>query len=183
MGDERKEQSDASFASALVAAGRAERPRNGAKTRALEVVLADRTVARAVFPEARPHRLRLRTIAGYLLVAAALLVGIGVKHQGDVQAAEIARARQELADQTAKVDKLMAQLREQADSVASLQSAVQSAKDDRSRAAAQQALVDALRRSSQTGAALSRAGSGAPGRASKPACNCAPGDPLCSCIP
>jgi colicin import membrane protein len=83
----------------------------------------------------------------------------------------------------------MAQLKEQSDSVASLQNAVQNAKDDAARAAAQAQLDEAKRQQEATKGALNRTrpsgggGGGGGTKPNRPACNCTPGDPLCSCIP
>jgi hypothetical protein len=179
---------------ALTRASRAERPHGGAKARALEAVLPELGVATSVPAHVTPRTLSVRFLRmSATLSAAALFValvggGLFLKHQEDVASAEQAAAAAELAAQRAQTDKLMEQLRQQAESVASLQGAVQNAKDDSQRAAALAQLEEAKRAQNATVSRLQSrpaAGGGAGRGAAKPspACNCTPGDPLCSCVP
>ena len=88
------------------------------------------------------------------------------------QQEETRRARQQLADSTAKVNELLSQL--------------SSAQDDKTRAELKAKLAEAQRQ--QAGAASrasgggSRASSGEDKPKPKKECNCQPGDPLCSCL-
>ncbi len=178
------------FTRQLVEASRAETPREGAKARALGVVLPELQVAHARETESRRRRSRgLSWVAGgsgFLLFVTLFGSGLYIKHQKDVAEAEQAQAAADLAAQKAQTDKLMAELKAQTDSVASLASAVQNAKDDAARAAAVAQLDEAKRAQEATKARINsgRAGDAKPadGRP-RPACNCTPGDPLCSCIP
>jgi colicin import membrane protein len=121
-------------------------------------------------------------VAALLAACFGLLVLV---HQRDEAVAAAAEHAAELAAQKAQTDKLIAELRAQTESLATLQSAVQNAKDDAARASAQ-AQLDEVRRSREAVNAAMRAragGSSAGGAAIRAACNCTPGDPLCSCIP
>jgi len=178
------------FTRQLIEASRRESPREGAKLRALGVVLPELRVAHARETEVRSRRSSgLRWVAaGSSLLVVVTLIGSGlyIKHKQDVAEAELARAAADLAAQKAQTDKLMAQLKAESDSVAALGLAVSNAKDDSARAAAQMQLDEARRMQTATMLrAKSAAGSGpnAEKPSSRPACNCTPGDPLCSCIP
>jgi colicin import membrane protein len=168
--------------SRLRTASRAEAPRDGAKARAVSAGLVELRVA----PVARQAR-RVSAIlsaTGIVLFMALVGGGLFIKHQNDEQAAADAQHAAEVATQKAAMDKLMAELNEQNASVAALFSAIQNAKDDAQRAVAQQQLAQVRRAAEATKSAIRGAGSvnsaaGSP----KKACNCQPGDPLCSCIP
>ena len=135
------------------------------------------------------HKKRLTLIAasaGIFLVVALVGGGLYIKNQSDEQAAQQARFQQESKEAQEKLDKLTRELKDQQDSVSSLESAVQNAKDNESRALAQQKLAEAKNQAAATTKALQNAQSHPSGGGSKPAekkpCNCAPGDPLCSCL-
>jgi len=187
----RPEAADEAFAAELVSASKAERARDGAKARALAAVLPELSVATA---HDSPHVMPSRTglyggVIGALLLAACVFLGVNVKHHDDVEAAASAIHAAELAMQQARTERLLAELRRQTAEVAALQAAVQNAKDDAARAAAMVALAEATQKAADTKASVnkvqSRAGAGAGAGAAKAraACNCTPGDPLCSCIP
>jgi colicin import membrane protein len=167
-------------------ASRAERPRDGAKARALTAVMPELRVA-SLASRAR----RMTTVAmaaGFLTFVTAVGGGLYLKHQSDEQAALKAQHEAELAQQKLAMDKLMAQLNAQTTSVQALSAAVQDARDDATRAAVVAQLTEAQRQADATRGALNRkqaAAGGGAGSANRPAkaCNCQPGDPLCTCIP
>jgi colicin import membrane protein len=133
------------------------------------------------------HKKRLTLIAGgagaFLLIA---LVGGGliIKNQSDLRDAETARFAKERADQQAQIDKLTGNLKDDQDRMSQAELAVQNAKDDAARAAAQQRLAEAKNQAAATKQQLSNAQAHPAGGAPTPKkpCNCQPGDPLCSCI-
>jgi colicin import membrane protein len=173
----------------LADASRAERPRPGAKDRALAAVLPEFDVVAAVPPQAfeRPRRSFTARVGSAALALCVALAGGGLymKHNADVAAAQQAAAQRAQAAAQAELDKLVAELREQEATVARLQAALANAKDDASRAAAQRALVDAQRQADDVSLAVRRGAAAGPGKAGsqKKVCNCNPGDPLCDCIP
>ena len=123
-----------------------------------------------------------------IVVVALVGGGLFIKHQQDEAAATAMAAQAELAAQKAQTDKLVAQLKEQNDAVEAANQALAGAKDEASRIAAKAQLDEATRQKNDTATKLSgvrRGGGGGGGAPSKPkaACNCTPGDPLCSCIP
>jgi colicin import membrane protein len=170
----------------LAAASRAETPRPGARVRAVSVLMAG--LREPVVAGANARRFTIAGVGGFLLVASVLAGAVSLKHQQDAQAAYAAQAS-ELAAQKAEVDLLMAQLNEQTKSVADLRLAMENAKDDAARAAAAKQLLEAERESALVRKAIAAgrsqsAGGGARVRPwPKKACDCPPGDPLCSCIP
>jgi len=127
--------------------------------------------------------------------AAVLVLALGgfgfyIKHSMDESAATEARHQQELLEAKAMTDKLNAQLSQQNDNIASLKAEAEGAKDEASRLAAQKKLEDAQKQAEATkhaiGVAAARTGGGGAPAArptAKANCNCAPGDPLCNCIP
>jgi colicin import membrane protein len=126
--------------------------------------------------------------AAAFLVIALVGGGLFIKRQMDESAAEKAHHDAEMAEQKALTDKLNSQLAQQEDSVKSLQDAVQNAKDDAARRDAIAKLAEAKQQAADTRANIQRTASHSTGNttaAPKPAkaCNCAPGDPLCNCIP
>jgi len=108
--------------------------------------------------------------------AAVLVLALGgfgfyIKHSMDESAATEARHQQELLEATLKAE-------------------AEGAKDEASRLAAQKKLEDAQKQAEATkhaiGVAAARTGGGGAPAArptAKANCNCAPGDPLCNCIP
>jgi colicin import membrane protein len=192
MNDELPPHERDPFVEDLLEAARGDRPREGARARALDAVAAELEVATAVegapsLPSTLPWG-RVAGVALPLLVAAAVLKGLNIKHQSDLAAAAAAQQAAELAAQTAETRRLMDELRAQTDSVAALVAAVQNAKDDAARAAAQAQLdlaeQQVAAKRERSGVAAGRAsGAGGAAAKAKAACNCTPGDPLCSCIP
>jgi colicin import membrane protein len=182
------------FATSLVAAAKAETPRKGAAERALSKVMPRLGVASASEPVAPPkQRWVRREIVGAFLAAALLLAGIRVKLAHDADAARSA-AEARFAEQQAQEDALIAgltrQIQEQKDTVDKLHAAATQAKDDAVRAAALAQLEAAKARAAEASAVASRAraaraagAGGNSGQRAKAACNCSPGDALCSCIP
>lgn len=93
---------------------------------------------------------------------------------------------QEIAQKQVQLDKLMAEFKQQADTIAQAQADAANAKSDADRLAAQQKLRDLQEQQRKTQANInavrsagSRQGSsGAP----RPACTCQTGDPLCACL-
>ncbi len=186
-----KDGAEVVFVNELVAASRLERPRAGAKERALAAVVPSLGVVPLTGAKRGRGVTLLAAFAGCALVAAFVLGGLFVKHRSELAevAAEAALHEQEAAQaaQRAKVDELMAELREQTEAIAKLQAAVANAKNDAERQAAEQALAEARAHAAGVRAATSSQGAGgAPAvRPPRPkvACNCTPGNPLCTCIP
>jgi colicin import membrane protein len=122
-----------------------------------------------------------------LLVVALVGGGFGIKALLDRNAAEASAHQRELAAKTEELGKLQRELNEQNAAVAQLEDAVKNAKDEASKEAAQKALQAAQQRQAETSKAIKTRGvpgGPAPIKPStpRPACNCQPGDPLCSCI-
>jgi colicin import membrane protein len=175
------------FARRLLAAAKAEEPREGAAERALSKVVPSLGVAAASEPAVPPKRTRLRAeIVGALLAAALLFAGVEVKQALDIEAARAAVAAR-MAEQRAQEEELIKALEAQEDTVAQLTATVSQARDAAARAAAIAALEEATARAAETAARIRGGRPGGPvindRHVTKNACNCAPGDPLCSCIP
>lgn len=121
-----------------------------------------------------------------LVLAAGLVLALGGYHRS--RTAEAERVQQEkernLAESEARLMKLQAELKEQAEAVAAAEAALASARSEADRAAAEASLKAAQSREQKTAESL-RAGTAA-GRpkasGAKAACQCKPGDPLCSCL-
>jgi colicin import membrane protein len=132
------------------------------------------------------HKKRLTLIAGSagaLLLIALVGGGLFFKSQSDQQAVEKARNSAELAEQQAKIDKLMQDLKDEQDRMSQAELAVNNAKDDAARADAQRKLAEAKNQAAATKQQITNVQQhSGPAPAKKP-CNCPPGDPLCSCIP
>jgi colicin import membrane protein len=192
MSDER---ADDEFMAKLTAASRAEQPRAGARAKALAAVLAEPQAVQAAdavvpaVPRGGSTWPLLAAAAGFLLVVGVTGGGLVIKHQQDEIAAAKAAADQQAAAAQVQLDTLMAELAAQNERVLAIQDAVQNAKDDAARAAALARLDEAKRQQLATmaRATSARSAAGAAPSAAKPAsraaCNCTPGDPLCSCIP
>jgi colicin import membrane protein len=118
---------------------------------------------------------------GALLLIGGLFLYFGkIKPEND---AREAAARAAFVQQAEESKKLQAQLAEQSQKVNDLLAQVASAQDDRTRAELRAKLADAQK--AQADLVKRRAPSGGGGEsAPKPAkpCNCQPGDPLCSCL-
>jgi uncharacterized protein HemX len=181
---------------ALVGAAKEDRPKDGAHARAVAAVLPELSVAVArEVPRARPAPMSVRALSLLAATIASLLFvavvggGLFIKHQHDVAEAQAAAQAAELAAQKAETARLMAELWAQTENIAAMQASVQNAKDEATRAAALAQLEEAKQVMEATSSRIrahtsSTAGGGArPTSAARPACNCTPGDPLCSCIP
>jgi colicin import membrane protein len=177
--------SDADFARELVVASRAERPREGAKGRALAAIAGRGALTSSEVSGRRRAATIATALAGFSL-AAGVLVGGTLLHRQREASLEAARAQATTAQQL-QLHQLEARLREQQDRVENLQAKVRMAEDDAERAATARALAEAMESMAEAKRAVSTASqsdrSAAKPRPGKPACNCAPGDPLCSCIP
>jgi colicin import membrane protein len=139
------------------------------------------------------HKKRLQMTVGVIaFVFVAALIGGGVyfkKHNDQVnrERAENERARAELEARATAAEN---QVKQSQEKESELKSALNNAKDEADRARIQQELTKAqeqtavARRSLHAvgGGSTSSGSSGASKPASKPACNCTPGDPLCSCL-
>jgi colicin import membrane protein len=131
---------------------------------------------------------RLAMIAsgtGVILFLALVGGGLALKNQSDAADREKARHAQELAEQKAQVDKLSRELQEQSNNIASLEGAVQNAKDDAARKAAQIALNEAQKQRAATAQQLTnvqRNPAHGGGNTPRTACTCQAGDPLCNCL-
>lgn len=90
----------------------------------------------------------------------------------------------ELAAKNAQLEKLMADLKTQQDQMAAAQAELTNAKSDADRANAQAkiAAAQAAQQNTQKTIAQVKANGPKPTSGPKPACNCQPGDPLCSCL-
>jgi colicin import membrane protein len=189
MSDRRsqKEGADVEFVNELVAASRLDRPRDGAKARALAAVVPSLGLVPSTGAERGRGAPILASFAGLAVLAALVLGGLFLRRQSDMADAALREQQAGQAAQQAKVDKLIGDLREQSGVVARLRAAVASARDDAERQAAEQALAQAKAREAAAAGALSgESRPPTPPVSPRPrglACNCAPGDPLCSCIP
>ena len=122
------------------------------------------------------------------IVAFALIGGVGGGYAVYTSGEENKRVQglkdQEIAAKQAQLDKLMADLKSQQDSIAAAQAEAANAKSDADRANAQAKLAAAQEQQRKTQANIATikrdvvAKPGAP----KPACTCQAGDPLCSCL-
>jgi hypothetical protein len=108
-----------------------------------------------------------------IALAAAFVLAAGGYHHAQVQEAERIQARRdrEIAETQAQLAKLQAE-------IAAAQSELATAKSDADRKSAEAKLAAAR---AQQNAAASAAGK-PKSSAAKAACNCQPGDPLCSCL-
>lgn len=123
------------------------------------------------------------------LAAAFVLVAGGYHHQqAKDEEARLQRAdkEREIAELNARVDKLHEDLRRQQEAIAMAQSELAMAKTDAERASAQAKLAAAQEQQRATMSSVQAAKATAAGRPAssraKAACNCQPGDPLCSCL-
>jgi colicin import membrane protein len=128
--------------------------------------------------------------ASLLLIVGGVGAGITLKNKSDEAAAASAKHAQELAEQQATIDKLSAQAEEQTQKINDLITQLGTAGSDAEKALIQKQLEAArsAQQAAQAAAAKVRAqrasnvsGGGSSPKPAKP-CNCAPGDPLCSCI-
>ena len=136
---------------------------------------------------------KLKKLTGQIsvaLVAVALLGGgVAFKIHSDKKAQEV-RYAEELRQAQEQIASFQRKLAEQEGVVAQKVAALAAAKDEVERAAAQAALDKAQKAVAETKGAIEKispkAGGaktgGAKAGASKAACNCQPGDPLCSCL-
>jgi colicin import membrane protein len=130
--------------------------------------------------------------AVFIAVAAAVFlvvggIGGGYAFYQKSQSADAERARheKEIGEQRAQVEKLQRELSDQSQAVSQLEDAVKNAKDEAAKQDAQKALIAAQQRQAATRQALGRVNTTSTPASkpiNKPACNCQPGDPLCSCI-
>lgn len=131
------------------------------------------------------HKKKLQRMVTFGGIGAAVLVIGGIffyVNKAKENDAREATTRAALVQQAEEAKKLQAQLAEQSQKVNDLVAQLASAQDDKTRAELQAKLAAAQR--AQAGlakaAATPRPGNDAPPKA-KP-CNCQPGDPLCSCL-
>jgi colicin import membrane protein len=120
-------------------------------------------------------------LGAVVVVIAGIFLFVSKSKEND---AREAAARAALVQQAEESKKLQAQLAEQSQKVNDLLAQVASAQDDKTRAELKAKLADAQQK--QADLVKRRAPSGGGGESSpKPAkkdCNCQPGDPLCSCL-
>ena len=120
--------------------------------------------------------------------AAAFVLVAGAYHHEQQNEREAQRVealrREEIAAQNARLAKLMADLKEQQEAMALAQSELTNARSDADRANAQAKLAAAQEQQKATMSSVSavKAAAGPRSSAAKAACNCQPGDPLCSCL-
>ena len=127
----------------------------------------------------------ISSIGGVFLVMALVIGGLAAKNASDKSKAELAAKEQQLTEQQAALSKLQKQAQEQEAAVAGLEGEVQNAKDEKARQAAQEALQRAREQQKATQRQIQQRRSTTPGPGGgppRPACNCTPGDPLCSCL-
>lgn len=124
----------------------------------------------------------------FAAMAAAFVLGIAVHHQhqrNETRRME-AQKQRELAEQQAQLDRLIADLKAQQDALAGAQAELANARSDQERMMAQAKLAAAQEKqratASQFSAVKSSARAGGSTGSAKAACNCQPGDPLCSCL-
>ena len=123
----------------------------------------------------------------FVAMAAAFVLGIGVHHHRQVaetQRMEAEKAR-ELAENQARLDQLIADMKAQQDALASAQAELANARSDQERLVASSKLAAAQTQQLATASQISAVKAGtkaAGGTKAKAACNCQPGDPLCSCL-
>jgi colicin import membrane protein len=135
------------------------------------------------------HKKKLQRMVTFSVAGAAILLfgGLGLyfgKIKPESEAREAA-SRAAILQQAEEAKRLQHQLEEQTSKVNDLLDKLSSAQDDKTRAELQAKLADA--RKAQQAAAKQAAGGGSKGGGSgdapaKKACNCQPGDPLCSCL-
>jgi colicin import membrane protein len=136
---------------------------------------------------------KLKRLTGQISIAlvAVALIGGGVafKIHSAKQASE-ARLAEELRQAQEQVASFQRKLQEQETIVAQKQAALAAAKDEVERASAQAALDKAQKAVAETQSAIAKIApktggakaGGAKSGGAKAACNCQPGDPLCSCL-
>jgi colicin import membrane protein len=135
------------------------------------------------------HKKKLQRMVTFSIVGAALLLfgGLGLyfgKIKPEAEARDAA-SHAAILQQAEEAKRLQRQLDEQTTKVNDLLDKLSSAQDDKTRAELQAKLADA--RKAQQAAAKQAAGGGGPKAGGgdappKKACNCQPGDPLCSCL-
>ncbi len=133
------------------------------------------------------HKKKLQRMVTFSVAGAAILLfgGLGLyfgKIKPEAEARDAA-SRAAIMQQAEEAKRLQHQLEEQTTKVNDLLDKLSSAQDDKTRAELQAKLADA--RKAQQAAAKQAAGGGAKGGGDAPAkkaCNCQPGDPLCSCL-
>lgn len=127
------------------------------------------------------RKLLIGVIAGVVVVA----VGAGFVINDTIQKNEVARVAQEARarDAEEQVKRLEAARKESEAKEGELRRQLDTAKDDATRLALQKQLEAEQEKQKQlrTGGG-GRAGGAPASGGNKPACNCAPGDPLCSCL-
>ena len=133
------------------------------------------------------HKKKLQVwigVVAFVLVAAVVGGGIAFKKHSDQQALETAalEARARAAEE--EKTRLEASVKAAQEKETELKSALNNAKDDADRARIQNELKKAQEQTVAARRGLSGAGPAGGGGGSKPkaACNCTPGDPLCSCL-
>lgn len=120
-------------------------------------------------------------IGGVVLVGGitATLVVREIQERDRVRAAQ----EQQLKESQEKLEKAMAELKASEGKESELKRQLDSAKDEATRLALQKQLEAEQEKQKQLrGAGAGRGGAPGGGGGTKAACNCAPGDPLCSCL-
>jgi len=134
------------------------------------------------------HKKKLQRMVTFSVAGAAILLfgGLGLyfgKIKPEAEARDAA-SRAAIMLQAEQAQKLQRQLDEQTTKVNDLVAQLSSAQDDKTRAELKAKLADAQK--AQQGLARAAAGGGSKGGGDSPApkkaCNCQPGDPLCSCL-
>ena len=137
------------------------------------------------------HKKKLQITIGvvaFVLVAAVVGGGVAFKKHSDEQNAKTAilEARARAAEE--EKTRLEASVKAAQEKETDLKSALNNAKDEADRGRIQAELKKAQEQTAAARHAVSGAGTGSQGssggaaKPSKPACNCTPGDPLCSCL-
>jgi len=168
--------------------GEVERARVDAEQRARMEAMASQqkheAQLAAINQDKSKTKLRNILIAGAIaVVAIGSVSGVLIKKNLDEAEAREVAAKAEAARQKGEAEKLKAQIEESEKRQSALNQQLASAKDEATRLALQKQLDEEQEKSKQ----LKRGGGGArpaAGGGDKPkaACNCTPGDPLCSCL-
>jgi hypothetical protein len=193
-----KQRADGELVRALVAASRAEHPPRGARERAFGAAARElgagalATDAGVSVAARRRWAGRRVALAGLALAFGLLAGGLFVEHEQELRIraaqADVERRLVEADEDLARAERVIRALNESKDpeKIAALQAELAEAEKAASLAKPAQSALGASGRHGAPSAAGGSVGTpaGAP-RAGKPsaaACNCAPGDPLCSCL-
>ena len=124
-------------------------------------------------------------IVAFLLIAGGTVLGLALKKSSDeatAKAQALEAERRAFAEEKARLER---QMQEAEGKETALRSQLSNAKDEADRARIEKELRQAQQRTAAARQNVGRArpaGGGDKPATAKPACNCTPGDPLCSCL-